>query len=80
MYGYFNSQLTTTYYFFIILKFLAVDMNVFSPWREFVAFQRDGHDALVSLGYSPLFVVQCTCSLFCYVYLTMNYRSSRIIV
>ena len=55
-------------------------MNVFSPWRELVAFQRDGDDALVSLGYSPLYIVQCTCSLFCYVYLTMNYRSSRIIV
>ena len=40
--------------FFIFLKFPAVDMNVFSPWRELVAFQRDGDDARVSLGYSPL--------------------------
>jgi hypothetical protein len=36
------------------IQYPAVNMNVFSPWRELVAFQRDGDDAWVSLGYSPL--------------------------
>ena len=76
LYGHFNSQLTTTYFFFIFLKLLAVDINVFSPWREIVAFQRDGDDARVSLGYSPLYVVQYTRRLFCYACIS-NYELSK---